>query len=302
MGMQHTPEGLVPSIGVVEDALQQLYQSGEALGTYEIVTATPLIDSSAIEPSDWNWIGTQITDRYEQFDGFVVVHGTDTLAYTACALTFGLEGLDKPVIVTGSMVPLVDDNSDGQRNLQDAIIASNQAPAGVWVQFAGKRMHGARVRKNHSSALDAFFDAEASAPPRHEAADLKWRDYRAFNLPVITFVPGMSGQLINDCLSHADGLILRCYGAGTLPDKPEINQAIETAKQDRKPVIAVSTCAEGGIALDKYAPSARLMAGGVIDGKGATAAAAYVKLLYALSQNITDLTAFLAEPICGELG
>lgn len=304
MGMEPSKDGLVPSSGGVENCLQSLYEKGDVPGSYEIIAAEPLIDSSAIEPEHWNWIGLQIADRYDSFDGFVVIHGTDTLAYSACALSFGLEGLGKPVIVTGAMLPLVMDGSDGRRNLRDAAIAAGEAPAGVWVQFAGKLMHGARVRKSHSSALDAFFDAESSAPPRHLAAKFRWRGYATFNVPVLTFVPGISGQFLSQSLLGADAIILRCYGAGTMPEVPEFIEAIETARLKGKPVVATSKCSDGGVTLGTYASGAKLLSSGIIDGKAATTTAAYVKTLFALSRGQDDASMLsnLARPICGEFG
>ncbi len=304
MGMIPSKDGLVPSIGVVENCLQKLYDTGDVLGSYEIIAAKPLIDSSAIEPEDWNWIGSQIVDRYDDFDGFVVIHGTDTLAYSACALSFGLVGLGKPVIVTGAMLPLVMEGSDGRKNLREAAFAAAKAPAGVWVQFAGKLMHGARVRKSHSSALDAFFDAEASAPPRHLATSLRWQGYTTFNIPLLTFVPGISGQFLSQCLHDADGIILRCYGAGTMPEVPEFKETIRAARLEGKPVVATSKCADGGVALGRYASGANLLSSGIIDGKSATATAAYVKTLFVLSKGQDDAStlAELARPICGEFG
>ncbi|SLN34209.1 L-asparaginase 1 [Roseovarius albus] len=302
IGMVQTAEGYAPQLGIVEDCLVELHSMNKITGDFELVVADPLIDSGKAMPHDWNWIGGTISDHYNDFDAFVVTHGSDTMAFTSCALSYALEGLDKPVILTGSMLPLTVQNNDGLRNLTDAMNAVHDAGAGVWVQFAGRRLHGTRVRKSHSSAFDAFHDAAMDVPARRIVDAFKWQTYSTFNVPVLAFTPGMDGEILEHCAERADGIVLRCYGSGTVPDLPELAPALGLAKKRHVPVIATSQCAEGGVALGTYAAGAALLEAGVIDGRDATVEAVYTKLLYGLSKDSSecDLRSTLAAPICGE--
>ncbi|MCP3879726.1 MAG: asparaginase, partial [Sulfitobacter sp.] len=171
IGMAQTPDGFAPRDGVVEDAVAALVASGKITGEVEVLRLDPLIDSALATAQDWARIAQTIHQHRGRFDGFVVTHGTDTLAYTAAALCLALPGLAQPVIVTGAMQPLTVADTDGTANLIDALAAARTAPAGVWVQFGGKRLHGGRVRKAHSQALDAFTAAPTDREPRVTAPD-----------------------------------------------------------------------------------------------------------------------------------
>lgn len=302
IGMVQTAHGFAPQLGIVEDCLVELRSLGDIQDNFEVRIADPLIDSGTATPNDWNWIGGKIAENYEDFDAFVVTHGSDTMAFTSCALSYALEGLDKPVVLTGSMLPLTVQNNDGLQNLTDAMNAVHEVPAGVWVQFAGRRLHGTRVRKSHSSAFDAFHDASMDVPARHVSDKFGWQNYRTFNVPVLAFTPGMDGEILEHCAARADGLVLRCYGSGTVPDLPELPPALRLAERRNVPVFATSQCAEGGVALGTYAAGAALLDAGVIDGRDATVEAVYTKLLYALSKSTSDfdLKSTLATPMCGE--
>lgn len=302
IGMAQTAHGYAPELGVVEDCLFELHRQGRIQGEFDLVVADPLIDSANASPEDWNWISGKIAERYEEYDAFVMTHGSDTLAFTSSALSFALEGLDKPVIVTGSMLPLKVHNNDGLRNLTDAMNLVYGAEPGVWVQFAGRRLHGTRVRKSHSTAFDAFHDAPIDAPPRHLPGQFRRQIYDRFNIPVLAATPGMCGTIVLYCAERADGIVLRCYGSGTLPEIPEMSEALKLARRRNVPVIAVSQCAEGGIALGTYAAGAVLKEIGVTDGRDATVEAVYTKLMYALSKYGSDHDRHeaLATPMCGE--
>jgi len=302
IGMVQTEQGFAPKAGVVEDCLIELQYQGQIKGRFDLSVAMPLIDSANATPQDWNWIATRIAKHHSDYDAFVVTHGTDTLAYTSSALCFALEGLQKPVILTGAMLPLTEPQNDGRRNLLDAMATARDCAAGVWVQFAGQKLHGTRVRKSHSSAFDAFNASPSSALPIHQAAEFRRHSYGDFNVPVLGATPGMSGCVVQFCAQRADGIVLRCYGSGTLPDSPDLTEALKTAQQRGIPVIAVSQCAEGGISLGTYAAGSLLQEAGVIDGRDATAEAAYAKLQYVLSRHQTPKARrdALAQPLCGE--
>ena len=150
--MRAGPDGLAPADGVLEAGLEALARAGIARGETEVVHVTPAIDSANARFADWNRIAEVIHAGQSHYSGFVVTHGTDTLAYTAAALSFALVGLARPVIVTGSMLPFEAAGTDARQNLGDALLAATRAPAGVWVQFAVCRKVDGR-RKGAQSAF-----------------------------------------------------------------------------------------------------------------------------------------------------
>ncbi|GGL56954.1 asparaginase [Wenxinia marina] len=302
IGMARTPRGYAPKAGLVEAEVARLIARHELRAEVEIARLDPLIDSANATPADWTRIAEAIAARHDAAKGFVVTHGTDTLAHTAAALAFALEGLARPVIVTGAMRPLGETGSDGPRNLSDALDTALLAPPGVWVQFAGRRLHGARVRKSHSSADDAFTAADEARPPRVSGPKLTLHPYRAPEIGILTMAPGVSGRLVAAALELCDGLVLRCYGSGTVPDLPQLRDGLMAARAAGKPVIAVSQAPQGRLALGTYAAGALLVEAGVADGADMSVEAAYAKLAHVLSRDLgpEDRHAMLARPLCGE--
>lgn len=298
--MVQSDQGFAPKLGLVEETVDQIVgDAGESLSV-DIETLLPLIDSANASPSDWNRICDVIAKQHDAYDGFVVTHGTDTLAYTAAAIGFALKGLKKPVIVTGAMLPLSVDGSDGLGNLTDALDAATKTSAGVWVQFAGQLMHGARTRKSHSTEFDAFRAMESDQPPVHSAEMLTFYPFGSFDVAILAVAPGMPDYLFDAAASKSDGLVLRCYGSGTAPENDGFRNALLKARDRDIPVLAVSQCPEGGMALGTYAAGAILRDNGVIDGKDMTLEAAYVKLLHVLSSG-ENVQTRLRQSICGEL-
>lgn len=304
IGMIRTVDGFAPARGVVEREVARLTGSDDGAPYVEIVALEPLIDSANATPEDWNRIAKVIEARYEEFDGILVTHGTDTLAYTAAALCLALEGLNRPVILTGAMLPLGERGSDGTRNLSEALAAVSSADAGVWVQFAGRLLHGGRIRKTHSHFFDAFAAEPTDMPPRRAGTDgLVRHVYSRPDVAVLPVVPGGAGNLLLHAAQVCDGMVLRCFGSGTIPNTPYTEEALRAAEARGIPVLAVSQCPEGGIALGTYAAGAILVRHKAVDGRDMTVEAAYVKMILALGQGggLEDARRFLATPLCGEL-
>ncbi len=302
IGMVATETGFAPKEGLVEAELERLRAAGEITAEFQLVAAQPLIDSANAMPSDWNWIMEQVVARHDHCDGFVVTHGTDTLAFTAAALTFGLKGLKKPVILTGAMLALSEEGSDGTRNLTEAFLAAGTAPAGVWVQFAGQRLHGARVRKSHSVEFDAFKASATDMPPHQQDETLSMVSYSGASALITAVAPGMSADLVALAAERAEGIVLRVYGSGTVPEGLGLRKALQRARAQDIPVLAVSQCAEGGISLGTYSAGALLQETGAIDGRDMTVEAAYAKLLHALSvtKDPSERRRILRTRLCGE--
>ncbi|WP_420396641.1 asparaginase [Nioella sp.] len=304
IGMVPTARGLKPELGVVEHAVDRLMaERGNDLDI-EIVRLEPLIDSANATPADWNRLAAEIVARADSCDAILITHGTDTLAFTSSALTMALEGLHKPVILTGSMIPLGGDNSDGWANLRDALAATQTAEPGVWIQFAGKLLRGPRARKIHSSAPDAFSAMLSDRPPRREGEVLRQHRFGSARIAVVPVAPGCDMRVVGFAMDHSDGVVLRCYGSGTVPDDLLLEQGLARAADRGIPVVAVSETLAGGTSLGHYAAGAVLLDHGVIDGRDMTLEAAYAKLALALA-SVTGraaLTNFVETPLCGEFG
>ncbi|MFQ1701565.1 asparaginase [Loktanella agnita] len=304
IGMCDTPNGFAPMAGVVEDAVQSLIASGECAADVMIHTLEPLIDSAQATPADWIRVAQCIHDASDASNGVVVTHGTDTLAYTAGALCLLLAGLDKPVIVTGAMLPLTVAGSDGLGNLRAALDAAGASKPGVWVQFAGRLLHGARVRKSHSSAFDAFAAETSEVAPLFAADHAGLNALSPQKVGVFSVTPGPCTDVLAFAVDHCDGLVLRCYGSGTAPDTLEMRAALGRARQRKIPVIAVSQCPEGGMKLGTYAAGQVMRDNNVVDGRDMTPEMAYVKMQVALSLHSTYQARcdFLVQNQVGEFG
>lgn len=296
IAMAAGPLGLTPQEGLLESVVEKMGQS------IKVLTMSPLIDSANASFGDWNRIAAAIEAGYDRYSGFVVTHGTDTLAFTAAALSFALAGLQKPVVLTGAMLPFGAIGTDANRNLADAVQAAQTVPAGIWVQFGGKLMHGAKLRKGHSHDLAAF-DAEASAtPPRIAAPHLIRTPYHKSELAILSMAPNQSTKAQTAMLTACDGVVLRVYGAGTIPNDPALLRALHAAQDNGVLMIAVSQSPLGGVALGTYAAGAPLLAAGVVDGGKMTPEAAYAKLAHVLSHDagFAAQRARLATDLCGE--
>lgn len=303
IGMAQTEDGFAPREGILETAVGALVESGQFLEAIEIVRLDPLIDSAQATPRDWLRVARTIHEALDAHDAFVVTHGTDTLAYTAGALCLALPGMDKPVIVTGSMLPLSVEGNDGQRNLRDALLAASAAAPGIWVQFAGQLLHGGRVRKSHSQAFDAFEAVPSPVPPVVPAEVPALLHVREHNVGMLSVTPGPCTELVAHAAEVCDGLVLRCFGSGTAPDTPKMRAALQNAFRREVPVIAVSQCPEGGMRLGTYAAGKVMRDTGVIDGRDISPEMAFAKMQLALTRfpNFEAQRRYLGTSQCGEM-
>lgn len=304
IGMVPSDRGLRPELGVVEAAVARLLaERGHDLEV-EILRLAPLIDSANATPADWNRLAAQIVAHADGCDAILITHGTDTLAFTSSALTMALEGVHLPVILTGSMIPLGGQDSDGWANLRDALAATQTADPGVWIQFAGKLLRGPRARKIHSTDPDAFSAMLSDRPPRRDEPALRQHRFGQSRIAVVPVAPGCDMRVVGFAMDHSDGVVLRCYGSGTVPDDPLLAEGLTRAAERGIPVVAVSETLAGGTSLGHYAAGAVLLDHGVIDGRDMTLEAAYAKLALALAtvSGRKALSAFIETPLCGEFG
>ena len=275
------------------------------------------VDSSEMQPEMWSSLATRIADRLPHFDGVVVTHGTDTLAYTASALSFMLPGLNKPVVLTGAQRPLGEIRSDARLNLVDAVTSALHGPREVTVCFDSHLYRGNRVRKVSVAEYDAF-DSPNCAPlgvlgvdthfvlgPRRTGR-LKLQaalDPRVFLLKVY---PGLDPLIPLSILPHVRGLVLEAHGAGNFPVGEQTGRSLtglfKEARRQKIPVLIVSQAHRNGVDLSLYQAGAVALAEGAISGGDMTSAAAVVKLMHALALHRTPgaLRRYLQRSVAGE--
>ncbi len=273
-------------------------------------TFDPLIDSSDVEPSLWQEIALLIQKRYDQYDGFVILHGTDTMAYTASALSFMLENLSKPVILTGSQLPVGALRTDGRENLVSAVeIAAARDAQGdplvpeVAIYFDSKLLRGNRATKVSADNFRAF--RSPNHPPLAEAGiNIRYaREYilrpsgRGAGLSVHTALdtrvsilkihPGMTPQMMHAivCNPETRAVILETYGSGNAPGKPWFLDIIREADEAGKILVNVTQCLEGTVDMELYANGKAMERAGVVNGYDGTTESTLAKLFYLMGRS-----------------
>lgn len=273
------------------------------------------VGSSEIMPYHWTEIARTIEHYYDQFEGFVVVHGTNTLAYTASALSFALQGLSKPVVLTGSLLPINDLAGDGRMNLIFAIRAAQLDLAEVCVVLGPRVLRANRVKKVEQTLFKTF-----DTPQFPSLADFNlgenlhpWRMVRRkrtlsckpdfeTNIMPLTLHPGISPQHLDAILdTKPNGILLRLYGPGMLPESlfPWIRKATEM----EIPIVTTSQTVRGKIDLHRYRKQLTLEQLGIISGKNMTFECAITKLMWGLTQtkNPRKLRDLMERSLVGEL-
>ncbi|MFY1832151.1 asparaginase [Myxococcus fulvus] len=277
------------------------------------------LDSSEMQPELWQRMATHLHHQLQDFDGAVVTHGTDTLAYTASALSFMLRNPPCPVVLTGSQRPLGEVRSDARLNLIDAVLSALQGPREVTICFDSHLYRGNRTRKVKVSEYDAFespncpvlgtLGVDATFEPGLRARGpfklYEKLDPRVFMLKVY---PGLDPALPLQLLPHVRGLVLEAYGAGNFPIAPELGRSLMPlfvqAKERGVPVVVVSQAHRNGVDLSLYESGAASLAQGAIGGADMTPSAALVKLMQALAYHPRSpeaLARFIQTPVAGEL-
>ncbi|OQQ07584.1 L-asparaginase 1 [Vibrio splendidus] len=322
IGMQKSIDhGYVPIAGFMDKQLAGMPEFHRPeMPEYTIHEYSPLMDSSDMTPLDWQTIADDIRANYDKYDGFVILHGTDTMAYTASALSFMLENLGKPVIVTGSQIPLAELRSDGQANLLNALhIAANYPINEVTLFFNNKLMRGNRSTKSHADGFNAFTSPNLN--PLLEAGiniqlsnNVKVNEqpegaFKVHNITpqpigVITMYPGISHEVIrNTLLQPVNAMILLTFGVGNAPQNPELLQHLKDASERGVIVVNLTQCLAGKVNMGGYATGCALAEAGVVSGYDMTPEAALAKLHYLLSQNLgyEEVKAQMQQVLRGEM-
>lgn len=312
IGMLDTPAGLAPAGGFDARMREHLAERADAPRLkWSLREMSPLLDSANMQQANWLAMREAIVEAVEGggHDGVLVLHGTDTLAYSAAALSFLLLGLPVPVLLTGSMLPAGAPNSDAWDNLVGALkLVERGLEDGVQLYFHGQLLHGCRASKLRSEAFDAF-----SAPARHREGErakalpalLDYRQRRQpVNLAVLPVFPGLAAEHLSGLFdAGVRGLVLECYGSGTGPsDNQALLDVLHAARQRGVMVVAISQCPEGSVVFDTYAAGSKLRDTGLISGGGMTREAALGKLfaLLGLGLDVQAAEHWFTLDLCGE--
>ncbi|TLF52813.1 asparaginase [Halomonas urmiana] len=316
LGMLPGPRGLAPGHDIearLRRALTTLPPARQAsLPAFEVLETDRPIDSSSATPEHWQALAARVAGCHRRHAGIVILHGTDTLAWTASSLAFQLQGIDRPVILTGAMHPLEAEASDAIANVEDALrFAVTARLKEVAICFAGKLLRGCRTRKWQTRDAMAFaspnltplgerVDEEVVLYPGRGLADhqrgaprfelIDYAPLAAGGVVRLALWPGLQAWQVEAWLDdeRVKGAVLEVWGGGNLPDDPALIGALARASGEGKLLAALSQCPFGPVAFGGYAAGQGLSDAGVLSAEDMTPEATFAKLVHLLAQPLEE--------------
>lgn len=324
LGMDYDENGTLVPCGF-DSVLMRAPVIKELHINLSVISFKTPIDSSSVEVSHWQQMSKIIYDHYKDFDGFLILHGTDTMAYSASALSFMLQGLDKPVIFTGAQLPIASPRSDGKENLVTSLEIASDKKDGrpiiteVCIFFNNSLIRGNRAKKVESQQFDAF---ESENYPKLAKAgiviDYQWSYLKGsgtstlalipemdVSVVILKLFPGLNAKTVGHIIKAPDvrGIILESYGAGNVPHEKWFLDLLREGSEANKIILNISQCNGGRVIHGKYETSSKLNEAGVISGEDLTTEAATTKMMHALARfsKVEDVKKCLTTPIRGEM-
>lgn len=316
IAMAKTPDGSMAPFQNAEELLAAIPQVREIADVHMVTL--PEVDSSNISPEYWMDLARIVAKKYTEFDGFVITHGTDTMAYTASALAFMLQELDKPVAITGSQVAIGILGSDGPRNLINAFRVAASDCAEVVVVFGSRIIRGVRARKISAFAMEAFESinenplGEIGISMRISRRAARRTGKRLLFTPTLdplvamaTVYPGMEPALLEHMVATHHGLVLLGFGTGNIPTEGarSLRDTVRKATQNGIPVVVGTQCVLGSTNLGLYRVGKDILEAGAIPSVDMTPEATLVKLMWVLGQtrDMDRISSMMLKPYAGEI-
>jgi L-asparaginase len=323
IGMQKRSDGYVPLPGYLDKLMAAMPELKHPhMPKININAFDPLIDSADMEPDDWLKIADTIAVNYNAYDGFIVLHGTDTMSYTAAALSFMLEGLAKPVILTGGQIPLCEIRNDSRENLISAImIAADFHIPEVCLFFGSKLIRGNRAVKINSGGFDAFdspnypplgiagvridIQSDLLLPAPAKNTSLTVAALRKTPVAAVRLFPGISADVVANIIAPpVRGVVLETFGLGNVPSHNiKLLEVLKVAIDRGVVIVNCTQCLKGRVEMQAYATGQALERIGVISGYDMTAEAALAKMFYLFGRkySIENIKKLMQKNLKGEL-
>ena len=308
-----TPDGLVPEIST--EGLLSFIPHIAQMCMVDCVQCYNL-DSTNIRPKHWLGISNTIRENFDKYDGFVIAHGTDTMAYTAAALSYLIQNSPKPIVLTGAQKPIWFDGTDSKRNLTDAFIYACHGDGGVQIVFNGKVILGTRARKTYSKSYKAFSSVNYPAMAviqegkllqyinQRRTGDVKFYDKINANAGILKLFPGTTSDLVEYMINKYDGLIIESFGVGGLPEYSDFYETVRRGVDKGKLIVITTQVPNEGSDLTVYQVGGHLKnTVNILEAYDMTTESALAKIMWIMGQttSLQEMKAMFYTPVANDI-